>query len=318
MAQMKRFFTVCTPERQHRITFTIHSLLCIIESEVMNLSNIKLITDSTADLSGELLKKYDIDVVPLYVEFPGKSYFDGVDLQTEEMYREVQSRKCLPKTAAASPGAFFELFEHYLKLGKTILYLGIGSKFSATLQSAMTAKKMLESESIYLLDSLNLSSGSGLLLLKAAEMIRANITIETIVSTLETLVPKVRSQFVIDTLEYLYKGGRLNALSTLMGTMLRIKPIIKVREGVMAVGKKGRGSTRNGIDLMLEELFSIKNDVDLDFCMITHSLAHEEALYMKDKIQSQMSFKHIYETPAGCVISSHCGKGTIGVLYIMK
>ena len=282
------------------------------------MNKIKLISDSTCDLSKELLEKHEIDIVPLYVNFSHESFFDGVNLKTEEMYQHIDKVCALPKTAAASPGSFYELFDHYLSEGYQIIYTGIGSKFSATFQSAYTAKQMLHSENIFLIDSENLSSGSGLLLLKAASFRSLGMDVSEIVQKMKDLVPKVRSQFVIDTLEYLYKGGRLNALSNIMGTMLKIKPIIKVRDGEMVVGKKGRGTTKNAIDLMMSEIMDIKDQIDDEFCMITHSLADHNVEYIMNQLKTEMKFKNIYETKAGCVISSHCGKGTIGVLYIMK
>lgn len=282
------------------------------------MKKVKIISDSTCDLSKELIIKNDIEIVPLYVNFNEDSYLDGVNLSVEEMYDLVSSKKVLPKTAAPAPGAFIEVFQKYLDLGYEIVYMGIGSKFSATFSSANVAKQTLESSDIYLVDSSNLSSGTGLLVLKAAKMVEKGMSGQEIKEEIEKIVPKVRSQFVIDTLEYLYKGGRLNALSALFGGMLRIKPIIKVRDGVMAVGKKGRGSIKNGIDLMLNEVFQDKDNIDKEFMMITHSLADKSCEYIKTSINEEMNVQNLYETSAGCVISSHCGKGTIGVLYILK
>lgn len=282
------------------------------------MNKVKIISDSTCDLSKDLIIKHDIAIVPLYVNFNQESYLDGVDLDVEQMYDYVNKKKVMPKTAAPSPGAFVEVFQKYLDEGYQIIYLGIGSKFSATFSSANVAKQTLASENIFLVDSLNLSSGTGLLLLKAAKLNEQGLNAEEIKTRLEEIVPKVRSQFVIDTLDYLYKGGRLNALSHLVGGMLRIKPIIKVRDGLMAVGKKGRGSIKNGIDLMLNEVFQDKDEIDPDFMMITHSLADESAQYIKDQLKEKVEIQNLYETKAGCVISSHCGKGTIGVLYILK
>lgn len=282
------------------------------------MKKIKLITDSTCDLTDELLKKYNIDVVPLYVNFGEDSYKDGVDIDVHKMYQMVEDQNKLPKTAAPSPGIFENVFKKYLDKDMAIIYLGIGSKFSASFNSARIAKDMLESKDIYLVDSLNLSSGSGLLLLKAGEMISKGKDVIDIVDKLNDLVPKVRSQFVINTLDYLYKGGRLNALSALFGGLLRIKPIIKVRDGVMAVGKKGRGKIQNAIHLMIGEMLAEKENIDPDFMMITHSLAKEEAVYIREKIKDEVKINQLLETEAGCVISSHCGKKTIGILYITK
>ncbi|HPJ24145.1 MAG TPA: DegV family protein [Bacillota bacterium] len=282
------------------------------------MNKIKLISDSTCDLSQALLEKHDIDIVPLYVNFNDESYKDLFDLQTEKMYELVDKHGILPKTSAASPGDFHQVFKTYLEQGCKIIYIGLGSKFSATFTSANTAKQLLESNDIYLIDSSNLSSGTGLLLLKTAKFIEEGLEVEEIVRRIEALVPRVRSQFVIDTLDYLHKGGRVSTLSALMGGMLRIKPIIKVRNGEMVVGKKARGSIRKGIDLLIEEFLGLKDMIDNEFVMITHSLAHESSLYIEERLKKEVQIEHLYETNAGCVISSHCGKGTIGILYIMK
>jgi DegV family protein with EDD domain len=282
------------------------------------MKKIKIISDSTCDLSQDLINKHDIEIIPLYVNFGEETYLDGVDLTVSQMYDLVSKKNILPKTAAPSPGAFVDAFKKYLDKGYEIIYMGIGSKFSATFSSANVAKQTLESDDIYLVDSLNLSSGTGLLILKAAKFIEEGLSAKEIKERLEVIVPKVRSQFVINTLEYLYKGGRLNALSAFVGGMLRIKPIIKVREGLMAVGKKGRGTMKNAIDLMLKELFQEKDSIDHDFMMITHSLADESSAYIKEQLKNKVEVKNLYDTKAGCVISSHCGKGTIGVLYILK
>lgn len=284
----------------------------------MKLNKIKLVSDSTCDLSQEWIQRYDITIVPLYVNFGEESYFDGVNLSTEDMYKLVEQKKQLPKTAAASPGSFFEVFEKWSQQGYEIIYVGIGSKFSATFLSATTAKQMLEEANIHLIDSSNLSSGSGLLMLKAGSLREQGFSATEIVQALQRMVPLVRSQFVIDTLEYLYKGGRLNALSAVMGSVLKIKPIIKVRDGVMAVGKKGRGSVKHGLSIMLDEILEQAALIDPEFVMITHSLADASVPYVENILRENLSVKHLIETHAGCVISSHCGKGTIGVLYILK
>jgi len=282
------------------------------------MEKIKIISDSTCDLSKELVEEHNIELIPLYVNFNEESYLDGVNLTVPEMYNLVEKKNTLPKTAAPSPGAFVEVFKKYLDQGYKIIYLGLGSKFSATFSSANVAKQTLESEDIYLIDSGNLSSGTGLLILKAAKFIKEGLTAAEVKEKLEELVPKVRSQFVIDTLDYLYKGGRLNALSAFFGSMLKIKPIIKVRDGVMVVGKKGRGTIKKGIDLMLQEVFHEKDNIDPEFMMITHSLADESEKYIRTQIEKEIRIENLYETHAGCVISSHCGAGTIGVLYILK
>lgn len=279
---------------------------------------IKLISDSTCDLSKELIEEHDIEIIPLYVSFGDESYLDGIDLKTEEMYKKVKEKGLLPKTAAVSPGKFEEVFMQYLNEGYDVIYMGIGSKFSGTFQSAMLAKTMIASDHLYLIDSSNLSSGTGLLLLKASKFRANGMDAQEIKEEVEKLVPLVRSQFVIDTLEYLYKGGRLNALSALMGKMLRVHPLIKVVDGEMQVGKKAMGSMRKGLQILLDKAINEKEEIDQEFMMITHSLADNHYRYIEKRVVDEFDIDQLHETHAGCVISTHCGAGTIGLLYIVK
>jgi len=279
---------------------------------------IRLVSDSTCDLSQELIAKHDIRIVPLFVRFGEESYLDGVDLTPEAMYREVAKRGILPKTAAASPGMFVEVFEQAVADGCDVVYVGIGSKFSATYQSAVVARDMVDATRIFLVDSANLSSGSGLLMLKAAKWRTEGDSAQDIARKLETIVPQVRTQFVINTMDYLHKGGRCSGMQALFGTLLKIKPIIKVVDGAMAVGKKPRGSIQVAVDILIEEAFEHLNELDLDAVMITHSMADESARYVRSRLEAKIPKETVIETHAGCVISSHCGEGCIGILYIIK
>lgn len=279
---------------------------------------IKLISDSTCDLSKELILQHNIDIVPLFVNFKDESYLDGVTLNVPQMYKKVEELKYLPKTAAASPGSFVEAFEKSLSLGYDIIYLGIGAGFSGTMQSANSAKSMINSDKIHLIDSANLSSGTGLLLLKAAKFIEEGDDVLTVISKIKVLIPKVRTQFVINTMEYLYKGGRCSGVAAIAGTLLKIKPIIKVVNGAMTVGKKPRGKIETGIDVMIDDMFDHLDQVDEDFLMITHSMTDQSVKYIQNSLKGKTSIKNTYVTEAGCVISSHCGQGCIGILYIMK
>ncbi len=282
------------------------------------MNKIKLVSDSTCDLSEALLKENQIDIVPLFVNFKDESYLDGVTLTVPQMYEKVDKLGFLPKTAAASPGSFYEVFKRYLDLDYDIIYLGIGAKFSSTIQSALSAKNELQSDRIHLIDSMNLSSGTGLLLLKAAKFIRENQSVDEVISNIKILIPKVRTQFVINTMDYLHKGGRCSGMAAIAGTLLKIKPIIKVVDGAMTVGKKPRGKIEGAIDVMVEEAVAIKEDIDPEFMMITHSMAHDSAVYIKRILPEMITINNLYETDAGCVISSHCGQGCIGILYIVK
>jgi len=280
--------------------------------------NVVIMTDSTADLSQKLLKEYEIISIPLYVRFDDQIYKDGIDITTPELYQKVLEMKMLPQTAAPSPGDFYEVFKSLIDDGKDIVYIGIGSSISATIQSAKVAASEFPDGRIFIIDSKNLSSGIALLVLKAKDLRDKGLSAKEIHDHILSLVPKVRSQFAIQTLDYLYKGGRATGLQALMGSMLRIKPIIKVDDGKLGVYKKAFGKMSRALDMMLEDYFALRDHVDLDYVMITHSLADKHAIYMMDQVKEKLNPKHLIESHAGCVISSHCGEGTIGILYIER
>ncbi len=282
--------------------------------------HVLILTDSTADLSPHLREKKEIYVLPLSVQFGDDHYRDGVDLTTTELYDIVTEKKILPKTAAISPGQFITFFEQYLDEGYEILYTGIGSSISGTFQSAMLAKQMIGSEDIHLVDSMNLSSGIGLLVLKACDFRDKGLSAVEIKEKLEIIVPLVQSQFAIMTLDYLHKGGRASGTAKLVGDILGIKPIIQVRSGTLNVYRKSIGKMTRALDIMLHDFFQEidKHNVDLSYVMITHSLADRYATYMIDKVRAYTAVNALIEGHAGCVISSHCGPGTIGILYILR
>ena len=277
-----------------------------------------IMTDSTADLDQSLLKKYQIYSIPLYVRFGDEIFKDGIDITTPELYAKVSDKGILPQTAAPSPGDFVEAFKPLIDANKDIIYIGIGSTISATIQSARVAATEFPENRIFIVDSKNLSSGIALLVLKAKDLRDQGLPAQVIYDQISSLVPKVRSQFAIQTLEYLYKGGRATGLQALMGSMLKIKPIIKVTDGKLGVDKKAFGKMSRALDMMLDDYFNLGDKVDLDYVMITHSLADKHAIYMMDHVKQKLNPKQLIESHAGCVISSHCGAGTIGILYIER
>jgi DegV family protein with EDD domain len=282
------------------------------------MNKVAIVSDSTCDLSPEIISENNITIVPLYVTFQNKETFkDGIDLTTEQLYQKVEESNSLPKSAAPSPEDFVKVFKPLIDEGYDIVYMGIGSGFSGTLQNAYIAKKEFPEDRIYLVDSANLSSGTGLLVLKAAKFASNGDSAETIKKKIEELVPKVHSQFTIDTFEYLHRGGRCNGVERLFGTMFKIKPIIRVVDGKMIVADKPRGK-KMALDAMIKDILSHVGHLDKDNVMVTHTFAHEDAEYIIEKLSSSIDVDNILETEAGCVISTHCGKGTIGILYITE
>lgn len=279
---------------------------------------VKIITDSTADLSQELIDKFDIVTLPLNVVFEDQSFEDGVDITTKELYERVASTNELPKTAAISPARFQDEFSKWINQGYDVLYIGIGSKISGTIQNAHIAKMDLEDERVYIVDSLNLSSGIALLVLKAKDLKEKGLSAKEIHEEIIKLVPRVRTQFAIKVLDYLHKGGRASGTAALVGKFLRIRPIIKVTDGVLDVYKKPMGTMNKAVTIMLDEYLEQKDNVDLEYVMITHSLAEPQVKVMEDYVNENLKPDNLIISNAGCVISSHCGAGSIGILYIVK
>lgn len=282
------------------------------------MNKIKLVADSTCDLSEELIKKYDIKIIPLYVNFNEESYRDGVDIDTETLYQKVKELGMLPKTAAISLGVFIEEFTNLIEEGYDIIFMGISKEMSRTYDNACLARDEVNKDRIRVIDSMNLSTGIGLLLLNAGDMINEGKSLDEVGNYLEEANKKVRSQFVIPTMDYLYKGGRCSSLAKIFGTFLKIKPLIIVRDGKMSVGKKPRGTMQVALREMVNYLVRDLNDLDVKNIFITHSLALDDVEFLREEILKLVPNINIYVTQAGCVISSHCGEGTIGILYMVK
>ena len=280
---------------------------------------IRIISDSTCDLSKELLEKYKIEVIPLSVNFSdGTSYLDGVDITTEKLYELVSEKNELPKTAAIPEIVLEETFKKYVDLGDDIVFTGISAQMSRTFENACLAKEAISNSKIHVVDSMNLSTGIGLLLLKACKYRDEGDSAEEIALKLENDRKKVLSQFVIETMDYLHKGGRCSSTAKFFGTLLKIKPIITVRDGKMNVAQKPIGKVERALDIMINQIINDKDRLDTDHIFITHSIALKSRDYIYNKLKDVFKNVDIISTVAGCVISSHCGQGTIGILYMVK
>lgn len=277
---------------------------------------IKIIADSTCDLSQELIEKYDIDILPLHIHLGKEEYEDGINIEPEQIYQWSDENKQTPKTAAVSIAEVVELFEKYTACD--IICFSVSGEMSATAQVMRLAAQELEREDqIHVIDSRNLSTGIGLLILEAAKMAEDGKTAGEIVQAIQELIPRVRASFVVDTLTYLHRGGRCSAVATIAGGALKLHPKIIVENGKMDAEKKYRGKMNkvilNYVKDMQDELVGAKHDR----VFITHSGCQQEVIdevygYLKELNQ----FEEILVTRAGSVISSHCGPGTLGVLYI--
>ncbi|HHY82458.1 MAG TPA: DegV family protein [Clostridiales bacterium] len=282
------------------------------------MNRVKIITDSTADLSKDLVEKYDLGIIPLYVLIEEKSYLDGIEMTTEELYRQVERTQKLPKTAAPSTGDFHEFFAKWVGAGYDIVYVGLSSKLSATYQAARLAAEEFEEGRVWVLDTKNLSTGIGILAIKAAELAQKGMDAASIHNEVSSMVPKVRVSFVIDTLKYLHMGGRCSAVQFLASSVLKIHPQIIVQDGGMIVGAKFRGKRTSYLDQFYKEVVGDGSQIDRSRVFVTHSgCAEEEVSEYKNRLEA-LGVSEVLVTQAGTVISSHCGPGTIGIIYIEK
>lgn len=281
------------------------------------MASIKIFSDSTCDLPKSLIEQYDIGIVPLYVTFGDTAYKDGVDINPAKLYELVEQGGVLPKTAAPSPGDFIHKFNPVVAEGHDIIYIGLSSHLSSTIQNATIAAQMLEDEqgSITVIDSLNLSTGIGQLVLRAARMAEAGHGIAEIRTHIEEMRKHIESEFVIDTLDYLYKGGRCSGVQNLLGTLLRIRPVIKVIDGQMTPTNKIRGKREKALEQLLNNALSHKDEMDNDTIFVVHSFSKEDAAFLQQQLQLLTNAKEVLLSEAGCVISSHCGTNTIGIMF---
>ncbi len=278
-----------------------------------------LCADSTCDLSEELLERYNIHIFPLHIVLGDRTYQDGVDLVPDQIYQIYREKKILPKTAAINVEEYTEFVRPFIKAGNDVIYVTLGSGISATYNNCRLAAEELPG--MYVIDSGNLSTGMGHVVLAAAKGIEAGLPVEQIVEETRALAHRVEASFVIDTLEFLYKGGRCSALAMLGANMLKLKPCIEVdnADSKMSVGKKYRGSLDKALEQYVKDRLEGRDDIVTDRIFITHSgIAPERVELVRREIAKYQQFDEVIETRAGCTISSHCGPNTLGILFVRK
>ena len=276
---------------------------------------IKIIADSTCDISPELTAKYNIEIHPFVVNLGEKSYQDGVDITTDDILKYYRETGNVSKTAAAPPGEYEELFRKWPADEYDVLFFTISSDFSSAFANASLAAEKFDN--IYVVESANLSTGILLVVLAAADMIESGLSAREIADHLKAIVPKVRTSFVIDTLEFLWKGGRCSGVAALGANLLKLKPCIEVIDGKMSVGKKYRGSIEKVLPQYISDRLASTPNVVRRRVFITHTFANRAPVEaaLKQARESGM-FDEVLETRAGCTVYSHCGPNTLGILYI--
>ena len=279
---------------------------------------IKIISDSTCDLSKELIEKYNIGILPLHIHLGEEEYQDGVTITPDEIYTWSDANNTTPKTSAASMGEAIDAIQPYLTNGDEVICFSISSSMSANYKVMCLAAEDLEDEGkVYVIDSANLSTGIGLLVIEAAIMAQEGKTAEEIVARIEELKPLVSASFVVDTLTYLHRGGRCSSVAALAGGVLQLHPKIAVENGAMDARKKYRGKMNMVIKSYVKDMEEDLKNAKKDRVFITHSGCSDDIINeIYSYIEALNLFDEILVTRAGSVVSSHCGPGTLGVLFI--
>lgn len=272
-------------------------------------------SDSTSDLNAELIARYDVKVVPLRVYLGETEHLDGVSIDPDMIYRHYEEKKELPKTAAPNITDFQDFYQKYTADGSGMVVFTISSEMSSTYNNARLAA--LEARDVHVVDTRNLSTGGGLLVVAAAKMAKEGKCASEIAEACRALTDKVDASFVVNDLEFLHKGGRCSAVAAFGANLLQLKPCIGVNGGKMGVGKKYRGNFAAVLTKYIADRIGNGEGIDLDRVFVTH--AGCDAAIIEQcvaQVKALAPFKEVHVTRAGCTISSHCGKNTLGVLFM--
>ncbi|MGP0585217.1 DegV family protein [Paenibacillus timonensis] len=282
------------------------------------MSNVKIFADSTSDLPAGWAERHEIGLIPLCVVFGDETFRDGIDITPPDIYRRVEAEGNLPKTTAPSPKDFMDAFGPYIDQGRDIVYISLSSKLSSTYQNAQIAAAEFPEGRIHVVDSHTLCSGIGLLVMKAVQLAEKGFEAAEIAGQVAAMRPQVETQFVIDTLEYLYKGGRCSGMQNFIGSLLQIRPVLKLVDGNIIPAYKVRGRKEKAVQQMLDNALADKDNMDQDLILVAHTLAEEEAQRLAVILREQTGAREVAIAEAGCVISSHCGPHTVAIMYTRK
>lgn len=278
------------------------------------MEKIKIITDSTLDLPSDIIKEKDIEVLPLLINFGEESYLDGLEINTKEMLDRIERENILPTTAQVTPNRFEEIFKKYLDEGYKIVTLVLSSEMSGTYQSACIAKNMLESDDIVVIDSRNVTSGLGVLVLKACEFRDNGDDIFEIEEKIKNVIPKVKSSLSFESLENLVRGGRLSKAAGAIGSVLGLRLILEVKDGQMSVKDKVRGSKK----ALKKVISDFENgNVDTNSPIVLLEILNEEIYSGLKKYLEENNVKYI-DAKVGCTVGIHSGTKACGIFFMEK
>lgn len=278
-----------------------------------------LTADSTCDLSPELKERWNVTYFPLHIILDGKDYMDNVDIRPEDIFKAYYDKKILPKTAAVNIGEYSEFFKRYTDQGFEVVHINLGGALSSSYKNACLAAEELEG--VYAVDSCNLSTGIGHLVIQAGKLIEQGLSGAEVAEKLRGMTGKVHSSFILDTLKFMAAGGRCSSVVALGANLLNLKPCIHVNnaDGSMSVGKKYRGKLDKVLVQYVEETLAKYDNIDDETIFITHSGIDKSYVELvRETIERVHPFKECHETLASCTISCHCGPNTLGILFMTK
>ena len=279
--------------------------------------HIKVTSDSTCDLPSDLLRKYNIDLVPLIVVKEDEEFIDNVTITPPDIFAHVANGGSLCSTAARSVAVYQELFARYAGAYDGIVHISLGSDFSSSFQNASLAAE--EFDNVRVIDSRNLSAGQGLVVLKAVSLAQTAADLDSLCAAVEAYTDKVETSFVLDRLDYMVKGGRCSTAAALGANLLNLKPCIELRDGKMSVGKKYRGHYDQCLANYVKDRLADREDIDYETLLLIYTQVDDTCMsVVKHALSQYGGFAQLYENVAGCTISCHCGPGTLGIIFARK
>ncbi|MBR2337620.1 MAG: DegV family protein [Clostridia bacterium] len=281
------------------------------------MEKVKITSDSTCDLSQELIQRYNIGICPIAILLGLDEYHDTVDVDAYKVIDYVKQTGTLPKTAATSIDSYKEYFAKYTDEGYTVIHFNISSKSSSCNNNATMAAK--EMKNVYVIDSLSLSTGQGIQIIRAAKLLEEGKSAKEIVDTINADREKVQISFVVDKLDYLQKGGRCNAAKALAAKVMKIHPSIVMQDGSLGLGKKYMGNLSRGCAQYVKDIADECKSYDDSICFVTHSPTDQAVIdLVTEKVKEYFKFEEIIDTTAGSTVTSHCGPNTIGIIFYKK
>ncbi|GAA0134615.1 DegV family protein [Paenibacillus sp. YSY-4.3] len=282
------------------------------------MTQVKIFADSISDVPSSWIEQHDIGIVPLYVVFGETAYKDKIEITTTDIYRRVDEYGELPGTAAPSPADFVAAFAPCIEQGKDIVFISMSSKLSSTYQNALIAAEEFPAGRVRVVDSMHVSGGVALLVLKAALAAKNGAGPQQIVELVEEWRERVEMEVLVDSLDYLHRGGRVSSVQHMIGSLLKIRPVLRIKDGIVISADKYRGKTEKAVQRMLQNFLDNFQKIDRDLIIVAQTLAEKAADYIRTTLLEQTDAKEVAIIEGGCAISCHCGPRTVAIMYMRK